>query len=253
LTEAIESVRVDPPHELQHVIVDPGSSDGSRAIIQRQYQRFHRVILEPDLGPGDGLNKGFAACSADILGFLNSDDFLLPGSLNEVCECFAAKPAADVLAGHALIVDEAGKVLRKSYSDRPSRRGLAYGTAVLVQPSTFFRAMCFERSRRFNVDNRCAWDGELFCDFLLRGARFEIVDKFWSAFRVHGESITGGARREREMAEYRARLVRELLARPWRPVDCYLAVGYRVVKYLRRPKALYERLRYGPIYGRARR
>ena len=57
LAEAIESVCVADPEWLEYVIVDPGSSDGSRQIIERYRKRFGRIILEPDEGPADGLNK----------------------------------------------------------------------------------------------------------------------------------------------------------------------------------------------------
>ena len=60
LTEAIDSVRLRDPDRLRYVIVDPGSTDGSREIIRCRHDRFSAIILEPDSGPADGLNKGFA-------------------------------------------------------------------------------------------------------------------------------------------------------------------------------------------------
>jgi glycosyltransferase involved in cell wall biosynthesis len=56
LQETIDSIRVSPPHELQYVIVDPGSADGSRERIERNRDRFERIIFEKDQGPADGLN-----------------------------------------------------------------------------------------------------------------------------------------------------------------------------------------------------
>ena len=82
LETAIRSVLDQNYPDLEYIIVDPGSTDGSRDIIERFRSRFAKIIFEPDQGPGDGLNKGFAHATGDILGYLNSDDALLPGALN---------------------------------------------------------------------------------------------------------------------------------------------------------------------------
>src|SRR2546423_8904578 len=97
LTEAIESVQLADPERMEYVVVDAGSSDGSRAIINRNRRRFSRIIFAPDDGPADGLNKGFAATTAEILGYLNSDDRFAPGALDFVLAYFEAHPRIDVL------------------------------------------------------------------------------------------------------------------------------------------------------------
>jgi glycosyltransferase involved in cell wall biosynthesis len=94
LAEAIDSVHTADPEQLEYVIVDPGSTDGSRGIIERYRRRFSHIILEPDHGPPDGLNKGFAATGADILGYLNSDDRFSPGALDYVLGYFERIPGS---------------------------------------------------------------------------------------------------------------------------------------------------------------
>src|SRR5690242_12369441 len=88
LQEAIDSVRLSDPSKLVYVIVDAGSKDLSRQIIERNAERFARIIFEPDEGPSDGLNKGFSACDADIYGYLNSDDRFVSGALDYVVDYF---------------------------------------------------------------------------------------------------------------------------------------------------------------------
>src|SRR4051812_7605625 len=83
LPQCLESVVTQLGSEDEYIVVDPGSGDGSRELIS-DYARTGKVtraILEKDQGPADGLNRGFQAATGDILAYLNSDDFLLPGAL----------------------------------------------------------------------------------------------------------------------------------------------------------------------------
>jgi glycosyltransferase involved in cell wall biosynthesis len=73
LERAIRSVIDQGYKNLEYIIVDPGSTDGSREIIERYRNYFTQVILSPDDGPADGLNKGFAHATGDICAYVNSD------------------------------------------------------------------------------------------------------------------------------------------------------------------------------------
>ena len=78
LQEAMDSVLSQDYPNLEYIVVDPGSSDGSRETDQQLWpDRSH--IFEPDRGAADGLNKGFARATGDVFGFLNADDLLFPG------------------------------------------------------------------------------------------------------------------------------------------------------------------------------
>jgi len=80
LEKAILSVLNQEGVGLEYIVVDPGSTDGSREIIERYRDRFGHVVFEKDHGPADGLNKGFQYATGDVYGYLNSDDVLLPGT-----------------------------------------------------------------------------------------------------------------------------------------------------------------------------
>src|ERR1017187_7262452 len=126
LQETLDSIRVSPPHELQYVIVDPGSTDGSRQRIERNRRLFHRIILEKDHGPADGLNKGFAACDGDIYAYVNSDDTLTPHALDSAARYFERRPETDVLFGGVKMEDDNGQpVLRGRTPDRFDQIGRA--------------------------------------------------------------------------------------------------------------------------------
>ena len=226
LRECIESVTCADRSALSHVIVDPGSTDGSREIISEyaQGQRFHATILDPDRGPSDGLNKGFALLAdADILGYLNSDDRFDPGALDAVLELFQCHPEVDVLMGSGAIIDENGrKHLRKRLSTPFTARRFLHGTALNIQQATFFRRAAFVASGGFNVENRSCWDTELLVDLLLTGARFCDVRRVLGHFRVYPGTITSDIAKngpdQRYLAD-RARMRQKLIAAGHRPAQ----------------------------------
>lgn len=250
LERAMRSVLEQDWPDIEYVVVDPGSTDGSRELIAKYRPRIARVILEPDAGAADGLNKGFAATTGGLLGFLNSDDVLLPGALSQAAAFFAANPGTDVVSGDCEIVDEHGEVLRISHSDRFSLHRYAYGAGVLMQPSTFFRAAAYRRTAGFNTANRSNWDGELFVDMAEAGARFARSGKLWSQYRIHQTSITGTGKLDAAIAAYHERMFQRIVGRSRAPHDRWIGSGMRLLKYLENPQALRQRLLRGPVYRR---
>jgi glycosyltransferase involved in cell wall biosynthesis len=193
LTEAIGSVTVSSPHELEYVIVDPGSQDKSREIIANLRGKFSETVLEPDNGPADGLNKGFSRLRhAQVCGYLNSDDRFVPGALDYVCKYFEKNPAIDVLLGGILIIDENGNPsIRGRHAGRVSLTRYAEGTCGFWQQGTFFRRSAFAKTAGFNIENRTCWDAELVIDMMIAGARVAHTDRALGEFRIHQASITG--------------------------------------------------------------
>lgn len=249
LEQAILSVLDQDHPDIEYIVVDPGSTDGSREIIERYRHRIFRVILEPDKGASDGLNKGFAQATGEIFFFLNSDDLLLPGAVSRAETYFASRRQTDILMGHTLIINEQGRTVRRAYTDRFDARMFAYSGGVICQQGVFFRADLFASTKGFNPENSIAWDAELFHDLMLKARHPLYVEDFLGAFRVYGESITGGNKmREKYRAYERARFAR-IMGRPWRPTDWLFWPIYRLKKHLRNPRALLERLRRGPISG----
>jgi glycosyltransferase involved in cell wall biosynthesis len=93
---------------IEYIVVDPGSTDGSRELIESFASRLAAVLFEPDQGAADGLNKGFQRASGDIFGFLNSDDVLLPGAMKSVSQAFEQNPDCDIVMGNGFIIDAQG-------------------------------------------------------------------------------------------------------------------------------------------------
>lgn len=193
LEEAILSVLNQNYPDIEYIVVDPGSTDGSREIIEKYRDRIDHIIFEPDEGPADGLNKGFEVASGDIYGYLNADDILYPTTVSHFVECFQSSNA-DIISGHGDIIDRNGNSLRKVFSHKFNPVAYVYGACVLVQQSTFFKAACFNKVGGFNKENRVSWDGELCFDMAMQGAKFKRISGFWSGFRIYAESITGSGK-----------------------------------------------------------
>lgn len=247
LEQAICSVLKQDHSNVEYIVVDPGSTDGSREIIEQYRDRIDRVIFEPDRGPADGLNKGFAHASGDVFGFLNSDDMLEPGALSDIARFFETHPEVDVVSGHSWIIDAEGRKKRRFYSDRFSLRMAAYEACILAQQSTFFRSEIFRRVDGFNTENRLFWDGELFIDMALAGARFALTPEFWSRFRVHGEGMTGSGKPPTSYYRQRERMFSKIMSREPHRTDRLLAIGARYMRKLFNLSDTAERLRRGPI------
>ena len=248
LDRAIRSVLAQSHDDIEYIVVDAGSRDGSRDIIEGHREHIARVILEPDDGPADGLNKGFAAANGEVLAYLNADDAFLPGAVAAAAAEFDRHPDTDIVVGHGYIIDAHGKVVRRFRSAPYSRWRFALGAAVVVQQSTFFRADAFHGVGGFNPANPASWDAELYLEMCLAGARVRVADGYWSLFTVHAESISGSGRREVEHAATQRRLFRRAMGREMRQSDRMLFPLARACRWQVDPRGLSERLKdwYSP-------
>ena len=243
LERAIRSVLGQDYDDVEYIVVDAGSTDGSRAIVERWRARIDKVFLEPDSGPSDGLNKGFAVATGEVFACLNADDAFLPGAVRAAVGAFRRRPDADVVVGHGYIVDADGRAIRRFRSAPFSPWRFAHGAAVVMQQSTFFRASAFAAAGGFNVRSRASWDAELYLDMCLAGARVRVVEGYWSLFTIHPDSISGSGRRDAEHARSERRFFRRLTGRDPRRCDRALSLLARVWRWLVDPRGLSERLK----------
>ncbi len=195
LRECIESVlsQRDDSFELEYIIADPGSSDGSREIISEYKDKLDGIIFERDNGPADGLNKGLSRCTGDFFFYLNSDDKIAENTFKEAVTILRGAPEIDVLYANGFAIDQHGAPIRKLYSAQFYNAELAArGLAVIVQQSSFTRMTTLRAVGGFNEANRVSWDGEAFFDMARAGAKFHRTWKFWGLFRIYPQSISGG-------------------------------------------------------------
>jgi glycosyltransferase involved in cell wall biosynthesis len=193
LRECIESVLNQDYLNIEYIIVDAGSSDGSRELIESYGSRIIK-IFESDNGPSDGLNKGFAAATGDVFYFINSDDFLLPNIVSGVISSFNCNPGVDLIVYGGYRVNEFGGYVRKFYPSRISEKSYVNGAVTFFQQGMFFKAALYKKTSGFNLNNKSCWDGELLLSFLMMNVKYLRIMKCVASFRVYPESITGSQR-----------------------------------------------------------
>lgn len=178
LDTAIRSV-LSQGVEIEYVVVDGGSLDGTRDVIERYADRLASWCSEPDEGQYDAINKGFALTSGDVMGWLNADDFYLPGALSIVEEVFAARPEIDWLTTSiAATANERGQIIRLKSVGQFSRGSFFRGFNLpapawhvghfIPQESTFWRRSLWDRvGSRLDGSLRFAGDFDLWARFYL--------------------------------------------------------------------------------------
>jgi len=211
LERCLNSVLYQQGVDIEYVVVDPGSTDGSRELIDAYRDRLAHVIYDKDEGPADGLNQGLARCTGEYFYFLNSDDVVADGAFSEAAAIFE-KTKADVVYGNGWIIDADGNRLRHAYSaQRVTPRLYARGLAVILQQAAFIRTSALKEVGGFNRSNTTCWDGEAFLDMALNGCKFVRVWRDWGEFRVYADSISGSGRLNEKYERDQARLREKVL------------------------------------------
>lgn len=180
-------------HNIEHIIVDGGSTDGTLEIILAHRTSVSRLISEPDRGIYDALNKGIALSTGDVIAFLNSDDVYAG---NDVIECVVEQFMAhslDAVYGDAAFVkgDDFDRVVRlySSRRFRPSRIGWGWMPA---HPTLFVAKKIFERHGVFKADYRIAGDFEFVARvFSMPNFRYRYFPKVLVKMRMGGISTRG--------------------------------------------------------------
>ena len=161
IDRAIASVRAQDWPNIEHIIIDGGSSDGTLAIIERHRAYVATIVSEPDNGIYDAMNKGLERSTGDIVCFLNSDDYYAsPEVLSQVavrmCEEGLDALMGDVALFHA---SKPGRMVRRYRSGRFSPESLAWGW-MPAHPALFLRRAVIQRVGRFKTNYRIAGDFE---------------------------------------------------------------------------------------------
>lgn len=196
--EALLSVKNQKYGNVEHLVIDGGSTDGTTAILRtcsddEGWNHLH-WISEPDAGQADALNKGFIRARGDIVGWLNSDDRYRPGCFERVMEVFQRHPEVDVFYGDYTLIDEAGRVYQVRREIEFSHFILLYHRVLYIPTTaTFFRRRVFEEENWLDVKLHYALDFEFFLRLAARGYRFLHVPAILGEFRFQRASKTCSA------------------------------------------------------------
>lgn len=192
LPEAIDSVarqREGLAFELEHIVLDGGSTDGSREWLLAHPELGCKLVFEADGGQTAALCAGFERATGELFGWLNSDDILEPGALETAHEVFTAQPDVVMVSGTCLFIDADGKVTGAMATPPvPTFDGLVRTRINPPQPSTFFRAAAYREAGGLDRSLNLAMDLDLWMKLARVGRYVVLPDRVLARYRVHARA-----------------------------------------------------------------
>lgn len=195
LEETIESVLAQTYRPIEYIVIDGGSTDGSIDIIRKYDSRLAYWVSEPDRGQSHGINKGLRRSTGAIIGWLNSDDTLMPDAVARVVDAMQDTPM--VIHGSVRLVDADSNIIaRPKLSKRNQEFGLQtiVGEGLVNQPGTFWNRAVMDRTGYLNENLDYIMDYELWVRMALAGAVFNrLSDPPLATYRLAYDTKTVGA------------------------------------------------------------
>lgn len=220
ISEALRSLVEQDYPDLEIIVVDGESVDGTLQEIEKFREHISTLISESDNGQSDAINKGFRCATGDIVGWLCHDDTLTEGTLLQVGELFAKNPEINLITGSSRRIYDDGFVqIMTPKAEVFERIGIQNG---IEQPATFWRADLGREAGEINEDLHFAMDWDFWNRLVLAGAKGLVVDKVFANyyFSVSNKTSSNPDGNLREG---------EWIVRRYGPFDGALASAYRLI------------------------
>lgn len=188
IRDCIESVAALRGADVDHIVVDNCSTDGTLNVLRSAPQV--RWISEPDRGQSDALNKAFRMATGEWIGWLNTDEYYEADALRRVVELAARSPELDVIYGDTRLVDENRRTLRMKRAYSFDRGMLLYWGCYMNTCSTFWRRRFVDEGHFLDESFHYHMDHEFLVRLAFAGYRFQHIAGVLGNFRVHEEGKT---------------------------------------------------------------
>ena len=193
IKRTIQSVLSQSYKNIEYIIIDGGSTDGTLDIIDKYRDKLSYFVSEPDNGIYDAMNKGIKKATGDIIGLLNADDWYEPGALSNVASEYE-RTGALIIAGGTLYIDQHGnKSLRRQNSFSDLWKALPSN-----HQATFISKVAYDTFGLYDTQYKIAADHELLLRMYHEGASFSIVDKVFVNYSITGYSSVFAVRSAEE-------------------------------------------------------
>jgi glycosyltransferase involved in cell wall biosynthesis len=188
IEETIRSILLQGYPNLEYMVIDGGSTDGSVEIVRRYERWLTCWMSEADRGQAHAINKGLARATGEIFGWVNSDDLLMPGSLKHIGESFGDTA---LLAGCVENFDDDGRrTLVRQFGLSLETMLLKTGQASYHQPALWFRKTALDEVGPFAESFHYCFDYERLLQILRRDVAVRYSDRVLARFRLHPDSKT---------------------------------------------------------------
>lgn len=226
LEETIRSVLLQGYPNLEYIIIDGGSTDGSVEIIKKYEPWLTYWVSEPDSGQSHAINKGFARCTGEILAWINSDDYYAPGAFKAAAEAFNTT-GTEWAAGNCYTLELDGKIT-KGRGAPEARIENWFVTCLYAQPGVFWKRSLWEKSQKIDESLQYSFDYELWLQFAHQQPFAHWMEEHLAYFRLQPMSKTST---QKDKFEIENRLILE------RHKGLVTTLRQRVrIAYLRRKK-----------------
>jgi len=188
LGDCLRSVADQKGVELEHLVIDGGSTDDSAEVAARfPHAMFHSG---PDQGMSDAINKGFERARGNWVMWLNADDRLKPGALRNVLDCLNGS-SADLVYGDWDLIDTNGTLIRHVKAPKWSRFVHVHHHCYIGSTAAFYRkSTVIDAGHRLSTEFRYVMDGEFYIRLSDAGFRFQKIPVTVADFRMHGQNLS---------------------------------------------------------------
>ena len=189
LTDCLNSVASQSHNNIEHVVIDGASTDGTLSLLNSKKDQLSILVSESDDGIYDAMNKGIKIAKGDIIGFLNSDDFYANNEvISKVVSEFKKEPSLDACYADLIYVNQANtsKIVR-NFKSSEFRQGLFSKGWCPPHPTFFVRRSVYERYGNFDLNYRIASDVDLMMRFLeIHKIKSRHIPEVWVKMRMGG-------------------------------------------------------------------
>jgi glycosyltransferase involved in cell wall biosynthesis len=189
IEQTIHSVLTQDYPQIEYMILDGGSTDGTLNVVKKYEDKFAWWVSERDKGQTDALNKGFARAKGDILAWINSDDTYSPGAIRAAVDYLWEHPDVGMVYGDCNYIDESGNVIGKFQASQTSYKLLRQGYTHIPQQTMFFRASLWKQVGPLDDSFYFAMDYDLWTRIAAR-TQIKYIPQTWANFRLHRSAKT---------------------------------------------------------------
>lgn len=214
LQKTIDSVVAQTFKDFEWIVIDGGSTDGSKELIEQYADHFAYWVSEPDKGIYNAMNKGIRMAKGDYLQFLNSGDWLVDEKTLE--RCFVHNFSADIAYGNLDLVYSKEKEERVVFPERITLRFLYHES--LGHGASFIKRVLFEHEQ-YEENLKIVSDWSFYVKMMMENRRFEYIDEVVICFDMNGISMTNETLGKQEREQVIAQLFPKMLVKDYKLMD----------------------------------
>ena len=193
IEETIQSILKQTYKNIELIIVDGNSTDNTQKILNKyKSMKNIKIIIEPDKGQSDAINKGFKIAKGELVGWVNSDDLLDKDCVEKVIEVYKNNPDVAIICGNIMLIDSKGNNIKEVKANSISYEYLLNNNPDVNQQGSFYNADLLKKVGYLDENIHYTMDYDLWLRLLKEEDSIIIINDILSSFRLHNQSKTSG-------------------------------------------------------------